>query len=244
MTLVPADRALTIDRQSELVAEINAAHAEVVRAGVSMLRHAANAGRLLQAAFNAVPRGQWMVWCAENLDIHITTVNTYRRIAAHQDELERAGVESINGAERYLKKAGGWLAPTRSAEEVQRARDMRAAGRTLREIADDLGVSLSTAHRFVADRSSADRRASEAKEARRALEREQRARVVRARGGAVAEAYSLIRRAAQQLDAARDTEQDRDARVAIGQALADLYRVEDAVVRAVRLHQDDERRAA
>jgi hypothetical protein len=81
-TEVPAD---TIDR-------INTEYSAAKAADANALSHAIVCGEALNDAFAIVEHGNWLKWLRENCsDVHQTTSNDYRHLAAHRVEIETKG---------------------------------------------------------------------------------------------------------------------------------------------------------
>ncbi len=233
---------------AELARVANREHAQAFSAASAMIEHAIRAGEALLAAKAQTPPGAWTRWLKDEFVASPETANVYMRLAHHQDEIRaRTEIKSIAQARRVLRELGAVREEHGSqgrgvyvSEAVrEEARAMRREGMQLREIAETLGYQLSTVHGWVNPDSIQRRRTRQAKskarrrEARRALERQERDRLARKTGGSVAECYSLVRRTAQELDRTIGEQEDVELRAALNVALTKVHAAEDAVVRAL-----------
>jgi predicted transcriptional regulator len=119
---------------------------------------------------------------------------------------------------------------------------LRASGLTYKAIAEQVGVSPATVRRSLdsAARQAEHayqraRRGEQRRALRKALQRDERERTVRAAGGSIAESYGLVRRALQALEAGIAKEQGREAKLAMNAAMQRLYAAEDELVKASKL---------
>jgi len=75
-------------RLTDLAAEINEEHHACERAALAAVRHALEAGRLLEEAKAGVKRGGWAGWLAKNFDGSQRTAQVYMQLHANRAELE------------------------------------------------------------------------------------------------------------------------------------------------------------
>jgi hypothetical protein len=118
------------------------------------------------------------------------------------------------------------------------ARLLRKRGLTYQQIADELGCTRDSAFRWCnpkAEERARRRHQMQSMAGRRALNRQKRDRAVRKAGGALAEAYSLIRKTLEALEQAETEAKGREQRAHISSAAHRLHNAEDEIVKAVGL---------
>jgi hypothetical protein len=223
----------TLDTLAETA---NREHELVLEAGTAMVAHAIKAGEALLKAKELVGHGGWEHWLVENIaDKSLTTPRLYMRLARHRDQVLAAGPASLNVAQKLL--IGG--ADSRvDQDRKDDARRLRKQGRTYQQIADELGCTRDSAYRWCnpkAEERARRRHQMQSMAGRRALNRQKRERAVRKAGGALAEAYSLIRKTLEALEQAETETQKREQRAHISSAMHRLYNAEDEIVKAVGL---------
>jgi hypothetical protein len=232
---------LTLD---ELAAAANSEHHQAVEAATAAVDHAIRSGELLAAAHQRVTAAgeSWSQWLTENFEGVHRTAATYIRIAAHRDHVpDGAGLVEARRALRGLPRVYiGPALPSGAPEETKdEARRLRSEGMSLKATAERLGVSKSSIlnwtdpDHYAKVRARARRYNARQRLARGELRRRERDAVVRAAGGALADAYGLVRRAAQAVDRARAEADDREAKNALAAALGELHSTEDKIVRAL-----------
>lgn len=223
---------------SELIEDFHQEHEQALTAAVRTVEHAIRAGEALLEAKAQIEHGEWTHWLEENIlgkGRSLSTVNAYMRFARNQELLRREQPDSFKGADLLLKGAPDARINPHLRDE---ARGLKAQGLTHAQIAEHLGVSKPSVWRMVNPESykaSVRRSHQRSMAAKVALRRQERDAAVRANGGNLAEAYSLIRKALQQLDTAAGEAGDREVKRAISSAIHRLHNVEDQIVRAVRL---------
>lgn len=89
-------------RLEELAWIANREHRQAIAKGRELLEHAICCGSALVEARAQVERGMWLDWVERNVEIHITTVHRYMRLAEHAELVRRSDAESIEGAMREL----------------------------------------------------------------------------------------------------------------------------------------------
>ncbi|MGC2331652.1 MAG: recombinase family protein [Candidatus Acidiferrales bacterium] len=116
-------------------------------------RFARSVSHLLRAleTFNAL--GIAFVSLSEQIDTSTPTGKMVFTVLGAVAELERSLIaERVRAGLRNARAKGTRLGRPRSALDTPRALRMRAQGRTIREIADALGVSRSLVHKTLANR--------------------------------------------------------------------------------------------
>jgi transposase len=224
----------------ELAATANHEHALVLEAGVSMVEHAIKAGEALIAAKGLLPFGAWNQWLDARFEAGCkATARNYMRIARHRALLESCEPAGLVDALRLI--AGADRSDRNLARE-QEMKALRASGLTYKAIAEQVGVSPATVRRSLdsAARQAEHayqraRRGEQRRALRKALQRDERERTVRATGGSIAESYGLVRRALQALEAGIAKEQGREAKLAMNAAMQRLYAAEDELVKSSKL---------
>lgn len=216
----------------ELADTANAEHRLVEEAQRDALTHAMNAGEALNAAKHAIGWGHWLDWLGEHFEATPQTARLYMRISRHREEIVRAGVDTLNKAEQYLR-----VFAAEAVSRQEEARQMRDEGMSIARIARHFDVSTTSVYHWLSPtaRAAKSRSAQRRRAAAAALRREQRDQAVRSVGGDVAKSYVQVRRLAATLRHASEQERSKEARRALETALLRLYAVEDEIVRAVRL---------
>lgn len=196
-----------------LAAIANREHEACEAAIDAALGNAIAAGKALIEARAKVETGTWATWLAHNFmtlapfDSRKAASGLYMRLAHNERALLEAGVTTAKGAARlvqladlpgpFRREGAGFAVP---AERIEHARQLRADGKTLREIADDLGVSIPTAHAYCNERQRDRQRENQrryrqrTKEAMRALAAKELRRAARKLGGPQEEAYAMAER--------------------------------------------------
>jgi len=217
----------------DLAYEINKEHALIVAPGNESVVRAIKCGELLIEAQKSVAKGEWVVWMRENLTIVPTTAFKYMRLAKHKELVLGGDFSGIDPAIEHLSGRRQL-----SDEEKLEAIKLYKRGRTMQEIAELLNVRKSTVHYWVTakDRNRTKRLQRSVRErAKRALQREEQAKQVKAAGGLAAQAYSFVRRAEQRVDqrlAEKDIEWEE--RRWLTEALVSLQKAEDELASAIR----------
>lgn len=219
-----AELAQTANHESQMAFE----------AGTRMIQHAINCGEALLEAKTHVPRGEWTDWLAENFERSLSVAHQCMRIARHKSKVIDAQATNFKGALRVLH--GGRPSNIDPAEEAY-AKKLRAEGMTYSQIATHLDVPKSRVQRYL-NPASEKARLERAKRVtiagRRELNRQARDRDAKKAGGAIAEAYALIRKTLQTIDVAIGQEKDRDVKHHLNDAVNRLHNAEDAIVKASR----------
>ena len=227
----------------QLAQAANDQHQAVAGAASQLLKHAIWAGQALIEAKARVPLGEWEGWAAENIQFSPSAMAVYMRLATYRDEVLAGGYAGINAAMTALRgkpradNGKVMRKPDWMRDEVQR---LHEAGLTNKAISELVDVSEITIGRWLNPdvraraAASAKKRNERLRLARIALQQKERDRVVKQHGGAVAEAYALIRRAAQQLDRAQDEEINREIAGQIRSALGKVHAAEDEIVRTLK----------
>ena len=230
--------------RSELADIFNREHGLALQAVRATVLHAIQAGEALLAAKDQTRPGQWTRWLKDVFTASPETANVYMLLAHQKAEiLANPEIQSVSQARRYLREIGKVREEHGSqgrgvyvSEAIRdEARALKSEGRTLGEIAAELGFAVSTVHGWVNPESIAQRRTRQRRTkarrraAQRALKLHEQDRAVRKAGGPVAEAYSLTRKAGQQLQRAFDATDDVAIKNAISRALDANARDVDAV---------------
>lgn len=219
----------------ELARGIEQEHQLVVQAGTSMIEHAIKAGEMLVEAKAKVEHGEWERWLLQNFpDRHPKTHRLYMRLATHQKIVRELNPARLSDAHALL---AGRPQKAHAATVKDEARELRKRGLTYQQIADQLGVSTYAVQASINpkyDENRRRRRQQETAAGRRALHRSERDRAFKAKGGALAEAYSLLRRALQEADRALETAKDRDVKAAVRTAITRMHLAEDELTKAVK----------
>jgi DNA-binding transcriptional MerR regulator len=233
-------RDMTLD---DLAQVVNEEHSQVQIALSHGVMRAIRAGEALLEARERVPKGEWVSWIEDNLEVDRGIVKTYMRLAYYQEELLASGrgssVKEAVAALRGLPGIARSYGPVKSDEAKREAKRLHEKGVPLREIARLLDTTHTTVKMWV-DPEFKRKRLKEGRErnrqvsaAKRALRRQEREKAIKRIGGSAAGAYSLIRRCAVELDQAIQNVEHRELEVALRSALENLYKAEDDVVRAL-----------
>lgn len=233
----------------EVADRVNREHGLAAQSFRSFAEHAINAGEGLLVAKAQVKPGTWTRWLAEHFDGSHETAIVYMSMAG-SPEAKRIAREapSLSDARRRLRAAGivrerhgshgGGFYIEDAARD--RAREMRREGMKMRDIAAQLGCSLSTVCLWVnpdAKKRQAERdrvRKRRRTQGERLLRERETTQMARQAGGSLAEAYSLARKLAQALERAEAEATNRDRRHACAEALRGLYPVEDNIARGLK----------
>lgn len=230
---------------AELAERVKAEHELVTSSLADALSHAILAGEALLLAHDMIiPNGYdaWNEWTRTTLGKSARMASAYMRIATYRDHIP-AGASVTEAHALYLRgfpaigHAGAQHAiPDGVRQEVLRLDKQHVARR---EIAKMLGVSRTTVANIVdpaqrrRHKEGVNRAKAKARAAKAALRAKERADLVRAAGGSVARAYSLLRQAISELDAALG-EAKPDVRDGLRNALASAHKAEDQIVTALR----------
>ncbi len=211
-------------------------HEACLIAAKTTFDHAVRAGEaLLQIRDLLLPTGQWTKWVEERFPMHKSQAYTYMRVATYRHLIpEGTGIGAANKLVEGLSAIDGGPGRARVAditkEEAQR---LRVAGASYKQIAKQLGASVSTVHYWFNDgtRSQKDKRA------RQALKKQEQARalkrVVNKTGGALAEAYSLAERMDDVLGQAHREATEPEARRDLARAHEFQRAMRDSIVRSL-----------
>ena len=82
-------------KQSNIATAINAAHQAVKDAERSVVRHAAECGRLLNAAKATVPHGRWQAWVQERCSFSMRSAQLYMKLADHLADGDPAKAQRV-----------------------------------------------------------------------------------------------------------------------------------------------------
>jgi DNA invertase Pin-like site-specific DNA recombinase len=120
-------------------------------------RFARSVSHLLRALENFNALGVSFVSLSEQIDTSTPTGKMVFTVLGAVAELERSLIaERIRAGLRNARAKGKRLGRPRISLDFSRVTRLRAEGRTVREIADALGVSRSLVHKTLANRSPAD----------------------------------------------------------------------------------------
>lgn len=201
------------------------------------IQYAIRAGEALLAARELTkPEGIWESWLAEHFPKNRSTAYTYMRVAAYQHRLPPSTTE-ITQADRLLKGLpdinGGPPRLRIPDERKKEAKQMRKGGRSYKEIAKHLEVSVSTVYAWFNGGARKSReRARRSAEAQQEKERVIR-KAVRQKGGAIAEAYSMVERLDDVLAQAHREAEEPEARRSLSHAHEHHHAMRDFVVKAL-----------
>lgn len=237
LAVVPTE-VLTPRSLDELAADFRREHDSALASAVQVVEHAIRAGEVLIEAKEQVPRGQWIAWLEANIlrdGCKLSTATAYMRFARHQDELRRVQPATFQGAVRLLRGEADARLDPMERDEVRR---LRRAGKTYKEVSKQLGISMPKVWRLANPESyEASKRKSRRLSiaGQRAERQRDRDKLMRTTGGAVADAYSLLRKSLQRVEAAHEETTDPEVRRHLASAMDRLHHAEDQIVRAVRL---------
>jgi predicted transcriptional regulator len=231
--VVPADRTATLD---ELAATVRREHEACLAAVQTTFDHAVRAGEaLLQAREFLLPTGKWISWLEEHFPMHKSQAYAYMRVATYQHLIpEGTGIVAADRLVQGLSAIDGGPGRARVTDITkEEAHRLRESGASYKQIAKQLGASVSTVHYWFNDgtRSQRDRRA------RRALKKQEQERAVRRAinktGGALAEAYSLAERMDDVLGQAHREATEAEARRELARAHEFHRAMRDSIVRGL-----------
>lgn len=253
MSLALAERPETDNSTEvdELVATFKREYALGAESARNAVGHWINAGEALlrlrdQLGMNDddAKRGEFRAWLEENLVISREQGQRCMRMAFYRSVIEERGATTVHAAREImvgLPAIGKGLREPLKEELKSSVLALRDAGCSTREISETLGISTASAWRIVNPEGAAalDRRRIERRQkAKEEAERREQARLqklVRQRGGSIAEAYSLVRKLAQELDRAMEGVCDPQAKAEIRRALGRVHSAEDDIVRALKI---------
>lgn len=210
-----------------LVTRIDREHRNVQESMENTLEHMIACGELLTSARCRIPRGEWVAWCNENLNIHRKTVSMYIRFALYADVLRGQGVSTSWGARQLLADMD--IPRANSSESFAlEAQRMRSQGISVADIAEHFEVSHARVSQWTnREKSLESARKAQARRAKAMalLRDDENARSVSKSGKELSEAYALVRRALQRLD---EIEPSRH----VSSAIRSLHAAEDHIVKA------------
>lgn len=221
---------------ADLAVLANAEARAAVETSTEAIEHAIRAGDALLEARGRVPFGEWEQWLEDNVtEMSTAWARVYMRFARHAALVRQEQPTSIRQARMLI---AGPARDSRNDPVIQaEAKRLHATGMTLKAIAEELDVSEMKVWRWCnpkAARKLAAKQRRRSMAGRRALQRGERDKIVKAQGGPVAEAYALVRRALQALETAATQEREADVKKAIRSAMGRLHNAEDEIVRAVK----------
>lgn len=223
----------------ELVDRAHAEHALVERSLTTALLHAFEVGRTLIAVRERVGWSEWRTWRDANLEFKQAWASVYMRLAYYREHVIAAGAVTIEEGRRVTTGLPPIvsMAPPKYDGMEEEARRLSNAGHAPVDIAEMMGIALSTVHCYINDdyrrrareksRRAQRRRIAAKRALREQQEREERDRLARERGGNLGKAYDQIRKLQPIIDAA----------IAEGltvEARALLVRVEDEIFKALK----------
>lgn len=226
-------------RLEELSVRANTEHRAAIASMQDGVRHAIEAGKALNEAHDLVPSRTWKHWLVENCEAGPTQAGRYMRIARYSELVVAEGITKVREAEQLVSALMANDREERIARTQRRrdlARKMHKRGVSKSEIARTFDVAFPTVTYWLAP-ASTRREIARAKTRQRragiaALKRQARDEAIKARGGDIARAYTLVRQLTATLDTAIASEGDSHARKALREALARAYSTEDAIVTA------------
>lgn len=223
----------------ELAGRANSEHALVEASLSSALVHAMEVGRVLIVIRHRVGHGNWREWREANLGFKQAWASVYMRLAYYQDEIVASGATQIEDARKVITGLPPIISmapPEYEGRDVE-ARRLAAVGHPPVEIAEMMGIALSTVHCYIDDsyrrrqreygRRASRRRRAEAKALKEQQAREDRDRIARERGGNLGKAYDQVRKLMPTIDAAVSEGLPVEVR-------ALLVRVEDEIFKALK----------
>lgn len=230
----------TLDDLARIVTEQN--RLTIKSLGMA-IHHALEVGAALLEARSRVPEGQWGEWCQDNLPISQDQVGLYIRLAHYRDKVLEHHPSTLQEARallRGLPPTFGFSGATpKPAEVVDAVYLLRDEGLTQRQIASELGLSKSAVDRYLKPEkrrkheASMKNRRHRDRQAREALKRQERDRAMKNAGGTPSHAYAHLRKCASALQRAIEEAIDHEVESNLRQALDDIYRAEDRIVRAL-----------
>lgn len=232
---------------AQLADEANECHRQVhhhVSAGVE---NAIAAGEVLLEVRSRVQPGEWVRWIEDNLEIDVSVVKVYIRLATYKDEVRKLGSTSVQVAKRQLRglpKVTPLIQGAQKPEHVKdHAKRLVRDGVPLRQVAKIVGVHHVTVRTWVdpeyrKKRNAKQREISRQKHAaKKALEREKKAAAMKSVAGATSESYALIRKALAATQSALDDAENRALERQLRETLDHLYRAEDAITGVLSVHR-------
>lgn len=208
----------------------NAQHAAAFEAGRQAIEHAINVGTAMIEARSLVQKGHWHDWMEQNVEMNVSMVYNYIRIAEYADEVRAADVPTLRAARQMLVGKKSKESQRRDLVKLDAVRLYKQGGRSQAEVAEIFGVCQTTLWRWINPQKAEkyDRRKRRRTMAeRRALKRQEQHRRVVEAGGDISQAYSLVRRALQSLeDLQPKTEVGRKRR---NEAMHRLYNAEELI---------------
>lgn len=212
----------------ELTATVLREHAACREAATTTLEHAIRAGEALLQI-----RARFEDW-RKHSPVASSTAYEYMRFALAQHLIpDGMSLKKGNALAKALPTLDGRRSnsPTEDVRKADAAR-LRKEGWSNRRIAREFGVAPSTIHYwFSGERSGRERRA---RAALAAQERQQEIRrVVKKKGGAIAEAYAMAERLDDVLGQAHDEAEDVEARRDLSAAHELQRGMRDRIVRAL-----------
>jgi transposase len=220
----------------ELTATVLREHEACRVAARTTIDHALRAGEaLLQIRDRLLESEGWIPWLKETSAIHRTTAYQYMRLASYSHLIPDGS--SIIAADRLIKSLpaldGGPGRPRVDDARKAEAERMRSRGLGYKEIAKEIGASVSTVYGWFNNGTKRDRE----KRARAALRKQEQdaeiRRVVKKKGGAIAEAYAMAERLNDVLGQAHAEAEDAEARRDLSAAHELQRGMRDRIVRAL-----------
>jgi hypothetical protein len=246
---------------TELAEVANAEHQATGAALVDALGHAMNCGNALLAARDKVGPKEWDSWMTDNLRFGRGGATIYMRFAYYRHMIPAALTEpyvdsrgglrqpTFTRAAAYVKGLPPMFDDVFRLRLPQSTRDeakrLHKEGLNYTQIGNLLGISKNSAL-LICDpkararyRANAQERRRQITAGRRALREKERREAldatVKNAGGALADAYSLIRRAAQRIDQASAEINDSESRHDLRQALTSVFQAEDAIAKSLKV---------
>lgn len=238
--------ALIVQQESKWVEN---ALGQIVRIGHNAALHSIRAGTALLQAETRVGRASFEQWIRDECGIGLDHATSYMRIAHYREEVREWLAGGGDGTWDGVRNAVRGLPPFRPAHVGQYAEGRETAirlhqeGLSYKAIAVVCGVSATTVAGWVDPEARRKHNAwsssyqKRLRAGRRALAAQELAAEIKNRGGSAAEAYVLIRKCALALDAATASVTDSDEREAFRSAVAAAHKVEDCIVKALRLER-------
>jgi len=231
--LVALDRETTLD---ELAATVQREHEACHAAAQTTLAHAVRAGEaLLQARELLLPTGMWVLWLERHFPKVKSQAYAYMRIATYKHRIpDGCGIAAADKLVQGLSAIDGGPGRARVADVTkEEAHRLREQGASYKQIAKQLGASVSTVHYWFNDGT----RLQKDKRARRALKKQEQERAlkraVNKTGGALSEAYSLAERMDDVLGQAHREAAESEARRELARAHEFHRAMRDSIVRAL-----------
>lgn len=224
-----------------LAATINREHALVTGAVEDALTHAILAGEALLKAREAVPFGAWGAWLDSHFSAHRVTAANYVRLALFKDEIRTAGARNQTQALALVSGRTPQLQhPPANSPYRPLVKKLTAEGYSQNAIARHLGINpgyvwalLNPEKARQAHTKRTRLRAQRKAAVRKALEREQRDKLAKSKGGSLGKAWSQVHLLAQTIERAANDDDDLSARAALQNALQFVYKVEYELAEAL-----------